>query len=142
MLRVCRPGGRLGITSFIPEGVGRESFELFGRYAPLPAAGARPPVLWGSEQHVRQLFGDRVELEMTRRHYMERAASPEAYRDLFSETFGPVVAIRANLADDAHRAAEFDRDFLDFAVRWNSGSPSGPAEYRYEYLLVVARRRS
>ena len=129
------------MTSFIPEGVGGAFFELFGRYSPPLPAGAQPPLLWGGEPYVRELFGDRVALDVTRRHYTERAASPEAYRDLFYETFGPVVAIRTSLANDPDRAAEFDRDFLDFVVQSNSGPADGPAEYRYEYLLVVGRRR-
>jgi 2-polyprenyl-6-hydroxyphenyl methylase/3-demethylubiquinone-9 3-methyltransferase len=128
------------MTSFIPEGVAGAFFELVGRYAPPPTAGALPPLMWGNEPHVRELFGDRVALEVTRRHYTERAASPEAYRDLFNETFGPVIAIRASLADDPDRAVQFDRDFLDFAVRSNSGAASGSAEYCYDYLMVVARR--
>ncbi len=140
LVRVCRAGGVIGMTNFTPEGLGGEFFELFGRYAPPPPTGALPPVLWGSEEHVRQLFGDRVALELSRRQYTERAASPQAYRDFFNETFGPALAIRACLADDPERAAQFDRDFLDYAVRSNSGQPGGPAEYRYEYLLVVARR--
>ena len=90
---------------------------------------------------MRELFGDRVEsLEMTRRDYVERAESPRDYRELFKQTFGPVVATYASLAEDPERTAALDRDFLEFATRANSGPPGGPAEYRYEYLLVVARR--
>jgi len=140
LVRVCHPGGAVGMTSFVAEGVGGAFFELVGRYSPPLPAGALPPLQWGGEPHVRQLFGDRVALDVTRRHYTERAASPEAYRDLFHAAFGPVVALRARLANDPDRAAQFDRDFLDFARRWNSGSPGGPAEYRYAYLLIVARR--
>ena len=91
---------------------------------------------------MRELFGDRVEsLEMTRREYVERAESPRAYCEFFKETFGPAVAIYASLADQPDRAAALDRDFLEFATRSNRGAPDGPAEYHYEYLLVVARRR-
>jgi len=140
LVRVCRPGGVIGMTSFIPEGVGAAFFELVGRYSPPLPAGALPPLAWGGEPHVRQLFGDRVALGVTRRHYVERAASPEAYRDLFYETFGPIVAIRMGLANAPDRAAQFNREFLDFVVRSNSGPTGGPAEYRYEYLLIVARR--
>jgi ubiquinone/menaquinone biosynthesis C-methylase UbiE len=139
LVRVCRPGGTIGMANFTPDGVGGAFFELFGRYAPPPSADAVPPTLWGSEQHVRELFGNRVALEMTRRAYTERAANPEAYRDFFRETFGPAVALYASLADDPPRAAAFDRDFLEFATSSNSGAPDGPAEYRYEYLLVVGR---
>lgn len=142
LIRVCRPGGTIGMLNFTPGGVGGDFFALFGRFAPPPPPDALPPVLWGDEDHVRGLFGDRVDaLEMTRHEYVERASSPEAYRDLFYATFGPTVALRAALADDP-RAAAFDREFLDFATRWNSGPPGGPAEYRYGYLRVVARRRT
>lgn len=140
MVRVCRPGGTIGMINFTPEGLISEFFEVLAPYAPAPPTGALPPPLWGDEDHVRALFGGRVDrLEMTRDHYLERAASPEAYRDLFREAFGPVVAIYADLDDDPARLAALDRDFLDFAVRANRGAPDGTAAYAYEYLLVVAR---
>jgi hypothetical protein len=108
---------------------------------PPPPSEAQSPALWGSEEHVRKLFGDRLDaLQLTRDTYVERAASPADYRELFKQTFGPVAAAYASLADQPDRAAAFDRDFLDFATRANSGPPGGPAEYRYEYLLVIARK--
>jgi hypothetical protein len=73
--------------------------------------------------------------------YTERARSPREYCDLFRETFGPVAALYASLDDQPERLAALDRDFLDFAMRANTGPPGGPAEYVYEYLLVVARKR-
>jgi ubiquinone/menaquinone biosynthesis C-methylase UbiE len=139
LLRVCRPGGTIGMANFTPRGVSGEFFELFGRYAPAPPPDALPPTLWGDEDHVRRLFGERARLEMARHTYVERAATPRAYRDFFIETFGPAIAIRASLAADPARQEQFDRDFLDFAVRSDTGRPGGPAEYVYEYLLVVAR---
>ncbi len=143
MLRVCRPGGTIGMANFTPEGLISEFFSALAPYMPPPPPDALPPALWGSEEHVRELFGDRVEaLEMTRRAYVERADSPREYRDLFKKTFGPVVAIYASLAENPGRAAALDRDFLEFATRTNSGPPEGPAQYRYEYLLIVARLRS
>jgi ubiquinone/menaquinone biosynthesis C-methylase UbiE len=142
LLRVCRPGGTIGMINFTPEGLAAEFFGTFARYAPSPPAGALPPLLWGSEEHVRELFGDRVEaLELSRREYVERAAAPRDYVELFNQTFGPVIAIRALLADQPERAAALDREELEFAERANRGAPGGPAEYAYEYLLVVARKR-
>jgi SAM-dependent methyltransferase len=139
LVRVCRPGGTIGMINFTPDGLGAEFFGLFAPYGP-PPPGPLPPVMWGSEEHVRTLFGDRVEsLDLVRRAYTERAPSPLHYRDFFKTTFGPAMAIYASLQDD--RAAALDRDFLEFAVRGNAGAPAGPAEYRYEYLLVVARTR-
>jgi ubiquinone/menaquinone biosynthesis C-methylase UbiE len=143
LLRVCRPGGTIGMINFTPEGLAAEFFELFGRYAPPPPPGALPPVLWGSEEHVRELFGDRLApLELTRRRYVERSpGDAAAYCEFFKETFGPVVGLYASLADQPDRIAALDRDFLEFATRSNQGPPDGPAEYHYEYLLVVGRRR-
>ena len=143
MLRVCRPEGTIGMLNFTPEGLISDFFGALAPYMPPPAPEALPPPLWGSEEHVRELFGDRVEaLEMTRGEYVERAESPRDYCELFKQTFGPVVGIYASVADDAARAEALDRDFLGFATRANSGPPEGPAEYRYEYLLVVARKRA
>lgn len=141
MLRVCRPGGTIGMLNFTPEGLITPFFDALAPYMPPPPPGALPPALWGSEDHVRELLGDRVDsLEMTRRTYVERAETPVAYREFFKETFGPVVATYASLSDDPERLASLDRDFFDFATSRNTGPPEGPAEYVYEYLLVVAQR--
>ena len=130
------------MLNFTPEGLAGDFFGTLAPYMPPPPPGALPPLLWGSEDHVRELFGDRVgSLEMTRGTYVERAASPHDYVELFTQTFGPAVAIRARAREEPERAAAFDRDFLDFAGRANTGAPGGPAEYRYEYLLVIARER-
>jgi ubiquinone/menaquinone biosynthesis C-methylase UbiE len=143
LVRVCRAGGTIGMLNFTPEGLISDFFAVLAPYAPPPPPGALPPPLWGSEGHVRGLFGDRVEwLGLTRREYVERADSPRDYRELFKETFGPVVATYASLAGQPDRLAALDRDFLGFATRSNSGAPRGPAEYRYEYLLAVGRKRA
>lgn len=138
LLRVCRPGGTIGMANFTPEGLAGSFFGVLAEYAPPPPPGSPPPLLWGDEDHVRGLFGDRVSsLELGRRVYVERSPSPSAYVDLFTTRFGPIVALRAALGE---RAPEFDRDFLAFAEGENRGAPGGPAEYPYEYLLVVARK--
>lgn len=142
LLRVCRAGGTIGMINFTPEGTGGDFFRLLASYLPPPPPGALPPVLWGNEEHVRQLFGQQGEsLEMTRREYIERAASPRAYLDLFKRTFGPMVAIYASLTGQPERAAALDRDFLAFIERSNRGTPGGPMQIPYEYLLVVGRKR-
>jgi ubiquinone/menaquinone biosynthesis C-methylase UbiE len=133
LVRVCRPGGRIGMLNFTPEGLITDFFGALAPYAPPPVGS--PPALWGSEAHVRELFGERVEwVRLSRREYVERATDPRAYCEFYKATFGPIVAICRDLADDPERLAAFDRDFLAFATRADS-------EYRYEYLLVVARKR-
>jgi ubiquinone/menaquinone biosynthesis C-methylase UbiE len=142
LLRVCRPGGTIGMTAFPPAGLAAEIFGVVAPYMPPTPPDALSPLLWGTEEHVRKLFGDRIEsLEMSEGTYTERAPSPQEYVDLYKETFGPVVDIYETLKDEPDRAARLDREFLDFAHQANRGAPGGPAEYRYEYLLVVARKR-
>jgi ubiquinone/menaquinone biosynthesis C-methylase UbiE len=139
LVRVCRPGGTIGLISFTPEGLITPFLQLFGPY--MPASDAPSPALWGSEAHVRELFGDRVELvELARREYVEHATSPVAYCAFYKATFGPAVAVYRSLAGDPSRVAALDRDLLAFATHHNSGPPGGAAEYRFEYLLVVARK--
>jgi ubiquinone/menaquinone biosynthesis C-methylase UbiE len=142
LLRVCRPDGTIGMANFTPDGLAGDFFGVFAPYMPAPPPGALPPLRWGSEEHVRELFRERVEfLQISRKEYSERAPSPSAYVELFKETFGPVVGVYESLADQPGRAAELEREFLEFATRANRGAPNRPAEYGYEYLLVVARKR-
>jgi 2-polyprenyl-6-hydroxyphenyl methylase/3-demethylubiquinone-9 3-methyltransferase len=130
------------MINFTPEGAGGEFFRMLAPYAPPPPPGTPSPVLWGKEEHVRALFGDRVDsLETTRGEYVERAASPREYYELFQQTFGPMVAILAGMAGQPERRAALERDFLDFIARSRRGMPAGSIEIPYEYLLVVARKR-
>ena len=141
LLRVCRPGGTIGMINFTPDGTGAEFFELLGRYAPPLPPGALPPVLWGSEEHVQNLFGPEVaSLDMSRKEYIETAESVRGYCELFQETFGPMAGIRASLADQPDRLVALDRDFFEFVARANRGT-TDRVEIPYEYLLVIARRR-
>ncbi len=141
MLRVCRPGGTIGMINFTPEGLAGEFFPIFAPYLPEPPAGGESPVLWGSEPHVRQRFGAGVrDLNMVRRTYSEYAPTPQAYCTFFKETFGPVASVYEQLAGRPKELAALDSAFLDFAVRANQGEPGGPARYVYEYLLVTAHK--
>jgi 2-polyprenyl-6-hydroxyphenyl methylase/3-demethylubiquinone-9 3-methyltransferase len=129
------------MVNFTPEGLFSDFLDALAPYSPAPA-GTQSPALWGSEEHVRELFADRVDfLELARRTYVEGAPSPGDYVELFRQTFGPVVALYRSLADDPGRSAALDHDFLEFATHADSGPSGGPAEYRYEYLLVLARKR-
>jgi len=143
LLRVCKPGGTIAMANFPPDGVAADFFAVFGPYMPPLREGDSPPTLWGREEHVRRLFGDRVSsLELTRLSYVERAATPRAYCEFCKEAFGPVVAIYESLAEDPARVAALDEAFLRFAEQSNRGRAGESAEYHYEYLLVVAQRNS
>lgn len=142
LLRVCRPGGTIALTAFTGSGVGGEFFDLVGRYAPPPPAGAMPPVAWGDEAHVRGLLGPgAASLQVQPASYVERAESPAEYAALFHRTFGPTMAIRAGLqATDPEQAAAFDRDLRDWAERSNRPAADGSATYTFDYALILARR--
>ena len=141
LLRVCRPGGRIGMANFTPDGLAAKFFSLLGPYSPPPSPDAASPLLWGDPAHVRQLFGDRVSsLEASRRELVERVPGPPAeYCEFYKRTFGPVIAAFASVEDDPARSVALDRAFLNFATNANSGPPEGPTELRFEYLLVLAR---
>lgn len=141
LVRVCRPGGRIGLIAFTPEGIGGEFFALLAPYLPPPPPGALPPLLWGDEEHVRSLLGEKTDTLTSGRHtYIERASSPQDYQRIFQETFPPLVAIRTLLKDSPERRAELDRSFAEAIVRWNGGRNVGPAKIAYEYLLALASK--
>lgn len=77
---------------------------------------------------------------MSRHTYVERAPSPADYCRLFTEAFGPLVAIRHNVEDTPQRREDLDRALLEAVIRWNQGRSTGPVEIPYEYLLVIAQR--
>jgi SAM-dependent methyltransferase len=138
LLRVCRPGGTIGLLAFTPQGNAAGFFGALAPYAPPQPPGAGLPLAWGDEAHVRDLLDPGTSsLRLTRRSYVERhPGGPAGYAAFVAETFGPIVAMRAAAADPA----ALDRDLLAFATAADTGPPGGPAEIPYEYLLVVAER--
>lgn len=144
LLRVCRPGGTVAMANFTPDGLAAEFFGVLGPYLPPPPPGAASPLLWGKEDHVRQLFGDRVSsLEADERQLVETVpGTPVEYCEFYKQTFGPVIAAFESVEDDPQRTADLDREFFDFVTSANAGPPEGPAELRFDYLLVLARKRA
>lgn len=142
MLRVCRPGGTVGMINWTPGGFIGNLFRTMAPYAPPPPPGAQPPPLWGSEDHVGALFGDRVaDLRMQRRTTVfEPGSDPAAFREYWKRTYGPTIAVYRFNADDAERTAELDAAFLAFLDGWNVAPQGRPARYEAEYLLVKATR--
>jgi SAM-dependent methyltransferase len=139
LLRVARPGARIGLLSWTPEGFIGQMFATMKPYAPAPPPGVQPPPLWGSEDHVRELLGDLVEdvVVERRRLHVDRFASSGEFREFFKARYGPTIAVyRANAADP-ERVAALDRDLDALAERY--GAAGGAMEW--EYLLLTARRR-
>lgn len=140
LVRVCRPGGTIALLSWTPEGMLGALFATMKPFAPPPPPGSQPPVLWGSEEHLGHLFGDRVDFHMMRREVLEITAFEQAggYGTHFTQFYGPTIAVRAN-AEREGRAAEFDKAVAQFCEEWNL-SKSGPARFEQEYLLAAGTR--
>ena len=99
LVRVCRPGGTIGLCCWTPDGATAQFFAAVAARMPSPPAGFQPPVLWGSEAHVSALLEPLgVTLQMRRGALTLRFDSPEAWLDLYEENFGPVVAAKARRA--------------------------------------------
>jgi SAM-dependent methyltransferase len=140
LVRVCRPGGTIALLSWTPEGMLGHLFKTIGPFAPPPPPGAQPPPLWGSEGHLRGLFGGRVSWRTLQRDMLEITAFERArdYGEHFKALYGPTIAARAN-AEAGGRAEEFDAALDAFCDEWNV-STSGPARFEKEYLLAVGTR--
>lgn len=139
LVRVCRPGGKVGLLSWTPEGMIGALFRTMGPFMPPPPPGAQPPPLWGSEEHLRELFGERVELTTVERGELEVTAFERAtdYGEHFKARYGPTIAARAN-AESQGQGDEFDAALESFCEEWNRGEAS--AVFEMEYLLTVGTR--
>ena len=140
LIRVCRPGGTIGLLSWTPSGFIGQMFATMRPYAAPPPPGAQPPPLWGSEDHVRELLGDRVEqvLTETRTLRVTHYTSPEAFRDYFKTNYGPTISAYRFIADDHERVAALDHDLTELAQRFDIGTDSYVLDW--EYLIFIARK--
>lgn len=130
LARVCRPGGRIGLANWTPEGFIGQLFKVIGRHLP-PPAGAQPPSLWGRESHLKELFGDTVkDVAVTRRHFQFRYRSPAHFIEVFRTWYGPVHKAFASLEREA--AVALERDLAQLLDERNVGGATSlvvPSEY-------------
>jgi SAM-dependent methyltransferase len=142
LLRVCRPGGTIGLLSWTPEGLIGQMFTTLKPYAPPPPPGAQPPPLWGDEEHVRDLFGDRVTDVVARRQMLtsEYFDRPADFRPYFKANYGPVISVYRAIAGDPDRVAELDHRLDSLVERFDRGATTTVLDW--EYLLLTARKRS
>lgn len=137
MRRVVRPGGRIALANWTPEGFLGVLFKTVASHLP-PPAGLAPPVLWGREDHLRQLFGaDAAQAHIERRMFKFRYASAAHWVHVFRDYYGPLNRAFASLAPGAADALE--QDLFDVLDSFNTAGPASlvvPAEY----LEVVMTR--
>jgi SAM-dependent methyltransferase len=141
LVRVCRPGGTVGLLCWTPDGMVGAMFAVIGPFAPPPPPGAQPPTLWGSEGHLQELLGHRVEWRTLDRDVLEVTAfaTPLKYATHLKAYYGPTIVARANAVREG-RETEFDQALDRFCDEWNHGTPDS-ARFELEYLLAVGTRR-
>jgi ubiquinone/menaquinone biosynthesis C-methylase UbiE len=143
LVRVVRPGGTIAMINWTPEGFIGNLFATMKPYAPPPPPGAGPAPLWGNEDHVRTLFGDRIADLTVRRQTvrMGHCANPTEFREYWKRNYGPTIAAYRFNQDRPERVEALDRDFLSFLTKWNRETAPGRTAYDAEYLLVIATKR-
>ncbi|WP_406857318.1 methyltransferase domain-containing protein [Alsobacter sp. KACC 23698] len=138
LLRVCRPGGKIGLANWTPQGFIGQLFKTIGQHVP-PPAGARSPALWGDPERLAAWFGPQAaSLVAEPRRFTFRYRTPRHFLDVFRTYYGPVLKAFAAL-EPAGREA-LDRDLEALVARFNRATDGGMA-VPSEYLEVVVTKR-
>jgi len=138
LLRVTRPGGKIGLANWTPDGFIGNMFKTVGRHVS-PPPGIKPPPLWGTDERVRELFGGGIaSLTTARRAYVFRYLSAEHLIETFRTYYGPMY--KAFEALDADGQDAFAKDLEELIHAWNT-SGDETVVVPSDYLEVVAVRR-
>lgn len=138
LVRVCKPGGKIGLANWTPESFIGQLFKTIGQYIP-PAPGVRSPALWGMQTRLQELFGSTAtEIRSTTRQFTFRYRSPMHWIEAFRTYYGPMNKTYAAL--DAARQGALTRDLLALISSHNR-SGDGTLVLPSEYLEVVIERK-
>jgi len=138
LVRVCRPGGRIGLANWTPASFIGQVFKTIGKYIP-PAAGVKSPALWGTRERLDELFGGRAkEIHVTAREFVFRYRSTMHWLEVFRTYYGPMNKTFGAL--DADKQSAFTEELIALMRR---GNRSGDATLVLpsEYLEVVVVRK-
>jgi len=140
LVRVCRPGGSIGLISWTPKGLIGELFSVLAPFAPAPPAGTKPGTLWGTEEYVRDLIGASVDgLQSENRTIVFEGLTADTFVDLMRVSYGPVLRVFARISEDPARVEELDSALRAFARGHDHGEPGRP-RLEAEYQLTRAVR--
>ncbi len=133
LVRVLRPGGRIALSNWVPDGIAGEMFRTVGGHLPPPPEGFVPPIAWGTTAHLAELFPD-ARIEASRRFVRLTMPSTRFWLDYFKANFGPVVKAFEHVGPDGAQA--LDDDLMAFLTR-NNISGDDTMVLAQEYLDVV-----
>jgi len=137
LLRVAKPGGRIGMANWTPDGVGA-MFMTIAKHTGGPPPGTMPPALWGTEERLRELFGDGIsELRIERRHSRQAFRSADHYLEFFRTFFGPIKTAFEKVGPDGEEALAAD---LRSLLKELSTGDRRALVLEPEYLQIVAIR--
>jgi SAM-dependent methyltransferase len=138
LLRVVRPGGKIGLANWVPDGYVGDLFRTMGKYVP-PPAGLKPPFRWGTEEGLRELLGDGIgSLQSRRRSFMWRFPSARHHVEFMRSYYGPLQKAFETLDEAGQEALK--EDLISVVEHYNH-SGDGTAVWPADYLEVVATRR-
>jgi SAM-dependent methyltransferase len=138
LLRVLRPGGRIGLASWTPQSWVGQLFKIIGGYV-APPPGLRPPVQWGDEARLRELLGPDVKITAQRRTLLWRFPDSDYIADFFIAKYGPTL--KAHAAQDPEKGAALRADIAALSEKLNV-SGDDTLVLPMEYLEVVATKPS
>jgi len=142
ILRVCKPGGTIGLLHWTPEGFIGKMFATMKPFAPPPPPGAQPPPLWGDEDHVRELFGDRVaDIKAEKRTLaIHSFHQPEDFLRYFKSHYGPTISVYKFLAEDGDKVKALDKALTELADSFGDAHGDAAWQMEWEYLLLTAKK--
>ena len=138
LLRVCRPGGKIGLANWTPESFIGQMFRVLGKYVP-PVAGVAPPSLWGTKARLDTLFGSQAVVAAESRTFVFRYKSPAHWLEIFRDYYGPVLKAFASLNPESRKELEKD---LYALLDQNNAAKDGTLVLPSEYLEVVITKKS
>jgi len=138
MIRVCKPGGKIGLANWTPDGFIGQLFKTIGKHVP-PVPGTKSPALWGTRARIAELFEARTaSVEFAARHFVFRYRTPAHWLEVFKNYYGPVLKTFGALEPTAQGALQ--RDLMDLIDRFNR-SGDGSMVVPSEYLEIVITRK-